>query len=69
MLNHVSLKLFAEMMDEFMDEINPRCGTLCHHGAVCSNGGACGGKMSISHEICPNTRMDEIDGKCEFVEN
>ena len=25
--------------------------------------------MSISHEICPNTRMDEIDGKCEFVES
>ena len=69
MLKYVSLKLFAEMMNEFMNEINPRCGTFCHPGAVCSNGGACAGKMSISHEICPKTRMDESDVECEFVES
>jgi hypothetical protein len=60
MLEFVSFKLFAEMMSKLMGEFNGRCGTDCHHGGICSNRGACIGKVIISHEICPNTRMEEI---------
>ena len=67
MLESVSSKLFAEMMSKLMGEFNGRCGTVCHHGAICSNGGACGGKVSISHEICPNTRMEESHSPPDFV--
>ena len=59
MLKSVSSADYAKAMTTMLDRINKRCG-VCSFGAFHGDGTRCGGKMHISHDICPKMRMDEI---------